>query len=137
MIKRYSPLHNAWCFFRENIGGIVGYRAQGALELARAEAIAESRQAEDRWRYTWEADEYPDTSWCDKRDLELLQNDLAGFDNCTLQERCSKCGTWRTIESLCGIHWINRNETDRRHMRDYRRVVQAELADEALRQERN
>lgn len=128
----YTPRRNAWDFFRANAGGIVGQCATSALQLARAEEKAQERELAGEWRYTWQPDDYADTSWMDKRDLDLLQRDLAGFDCCTLEELCPTCGQWRVIASLGGIHWINRGAADRKRIMDYQRVIQAELACEAL-----
>ncbi len=102
---------NAWEFFHANAGGVVGSAAIGAWRLAQAEATAASRELS----FTWEHDPYADHSWCDiKRphEHEVL--------SCAVRDRDG-----RVLASLSGIFDAGRK---------YARVVEAELALEALEQ---
>lgn len=51
----------AFRFFLGNAGGIVGQSAITAASLARAEAYARDHD----WRFVWEYDQDRDTSWCE------------------------------------------------------------------------
>lgn len=111
-----AALRRAFGFFHENAGWAAGRKAIGALELARAEAAA----ANNGWRVVWSQDEDPDLGdhayWCaDERAGRQHDHDVECAD---LQD-----DTGHTLATLCGII-----DADR----DYRRVVEAELALEAL-----
>lgn len=98
----------AYDFFRENAGGIVGHNAECAIALARAEAYARAHD----WTYEWE---YDDTPWeCDCGERDCQPNEVLG---CILQDEHGN-----PLGSLWGI-----GDPDRH----YRRVVEAELALEA------
>jgi hypothetical protein len=101
-------------FFFANAGYIVGQRAQGALSLARAEQHA----TDNDWSAAWEWDECPDLSWLSERELKQDHEVLC----CVLKD-----GDGNVLASLCGITDPDSN---------YRRVVEAELASEALHNER-
>lgn len=101
----------AWRFFLEHAGyATPPGRAACAASLARAEEQAQGAGL----RFEWVADEYPDLSWMDEaeaaRDYEVL--------GCVV---CDPAG--QHLASLWGIVDADAN---------YRRVVEAELAAEAL-----
>jgi hypothetical protein len=109
-------------FFRREGGGIVGQATKGALDLARAEREMQRRG----WVVTWEDDQDADLSWMDDKERE------------------------RPHEVYVAVLWNTDPEPGymgRHHMkatalaslggivdpsREYRRVVEAELASEAL-----
>lgn len=116
-------------FFLANAGYVVGRRAQGALELARAEARAE----DEGLSFVWEADEDGYWSAVHDGDIKSGGNDEMLWCRCVLPcAICArhagtndpdKCPHAQILASLYSI--INPD-------RDYRRVVEAELALEAL-----
>lgn len=106
-------LVSAYRFMVVNAGYCVGFRAQGALQLARAEQWA---QSSDDLRYRWVEDLNADLSWCDPSSVtEVL--------GCILERKCPTCGQWECVASLWGICDPDRS---------YGRVVEAELALEVL-----
>jgi hypothetical protein len=107
-------------FFFDNAGhSTPPGREECARRLAQAEEKAEAKIAAGDWRYRWIADEGADDSWMDEE--ERAEDHCA--EACLLEYRCRECGAWRPLESLWGIF-----DADP----EYRRVVQAELAQEAL-----
>lgn len=103
-------------FFRQHGGGVVGEAARGALDLARAEREMERRN----WYVLWEPDQDADLSWMsDKERAE--EHEVY----CAVLVGPSKHGfsTSDVLASLCGIVDPSR---------EYKRVVEAELASEAL-----
>ena len=109
-----TPLLRAYRFFFEHAGYIVGQRAQCALALARAEQYARDNE----WDAEWVADDFPDLSWM--ADEEQRQpHEVLG---CILRD-----ADGNSLGSLWGI-----TDPDNAYMR----VVAAELADEALHNER-
>lgn len=106
LIRRYR-------FFFENAGYVVGQRAVCALSLARAEQHA----WDNDWQCSWEWDDCPDLSWMSEEELKQEHEVLC----CVLKD-----GDGNVLGSLCGI-------TDPDN--SYRRVVEAELAAEALHNE--
>lgn len=108
MASKIDPkLKRAYEFFKKNAGGIVGRAAEGALALARAEAIAASLG----WDVDWEIDEEE----YDLGDEEEMPGEVY---SAMLRDEDGK-----VIESLGSIGDPSR---------DYQRVVEAELALEAL-----
>lgn len=94
--------------------GVVGRDAESALHLARAEETAERRG----WAWSWETDEYPDLSWCDRCERGETRFHSHDVYTCVLTD-CAG----RVLSSLGGI-----DSPDN----DYRRQIEAELASEAL-----
>lgn len=92
-------------------------RAACALSLARAEAIAEERGWTAEWFHDEDGDLGDHDFWC-RKDCGKSHE----IKVCLLRDEDGK-----VLASLCGII-----DADR----DYRRVVEAELADEALYEER-
>jgi len=93
-------------FFKEHAGYVVGRRAAGALDLARAEDYASAHG----WYTTWEPDADGDPSSPDVREIEVaVLHDEDG----------------EVLAALGGIEDADHN---------YRRVVEAELAQEAMAQ---
>ena len=105
-----SPtLRRAFQFFHANAGYIVGRAAECALSLARAEQEASSRG----WDYEWKYDELGLQEWyCEGG---YVPEEVLG---CILRDEKGN-----VLASLWGIGDPDRN---------YRRVVEAELACEAL-----
>jgi hypothetical protein len=90
-------------------------KRRGAIKLAKAEKEAAARG----WTVEWEHDPHADLSWADEQareDIdEVLSAVLRSDDN-------------EVLASLSGITFGRDNMANR----NYRRVVEAELADEAL-----
>lgn len=106
-------------FFKRNAGYCVGFRAQGALSLAKAERWARSTGAV---RFRWVDDINADWSWlADAMGREPDDRDYQ--EGCILERQCPECGSWTVEASLWGI--CNADS-------DYRRVIEAELALEVL-----
>lgn len=101
----------AYAFFKKAAGYVVGERSMGALKLAKAECEMERRG----WRVRWEFDQEPDLSWMDDEEREAVREVL-----CAILE---DSGGNQLGPSLCGIV-----DPDRA----YARVIEAELALEAL-----
>ena len=112
-------LRRRWRFFFDHAGGIVGERAVTAMALARAEMHAEAAD----WYVLWEPDECPDLSW-------LGPGEEVGEVLCAVLVRMPQSasdGNLSTVlASLCGI--VDPDAS-------YRRVVEAELALEAMERE--
>lgn len=106
-MPRVDPkLKKAYDFFKEQAGYRVGHRAEDALALARAEATASALG----WSVDWVDDDEPyesDDDYVPREVLGAVLKDMEG----------------ETLESLWGIA-----DPDRK----YARVVEAELALEAL-----
>lgn len=100
-------LKKAFEFFLEHSGYVHGRREQGALDLARAEAIAEALG----WEVEWEPDE------------EEYQTDLEGDQPDEVLSAILYDDDGVVIGSLGGIGDPDKN---------YVRLVEAELASEAL-----
>jgi len=111
-------MRKAFQFFFQHAGWVDGRRAIGAWSLARAERQA----ARAGWRAVWVADEDHDRGPQDwgagKSEIERWAASAHECYGCVLQDE-----TGTTLGSLWGI-W----DPDS----DYRRVVAAELAAEAL-----
>lgn len=107
-VKVDPKLKRAYAFFKENAGYVVGRSAEGALALARAEAIASSLG----WDVDWEEDpeEYQMGDAEEEPPNEVYNAMLRDEDG-------------KVIGSLGGIGDPSRS---------YQRVVEAELALEAL-----
>lgn len=117
--SRESSLdRRAWEFFHVNAGGIVGQSAIGAANLARAEArLAEAVDAGEV-RVEWEYDDDYDDSWMSERERTHRHE----WTRCAIV-RDAQCNLGRShteyLASLSGIVDADRN---------YRRIVEAELA---------
>lgn len=118
---RTLDLRRRFNFFLEHAGGIVGRHAEGALALARAERYAE----EHGWTFTWEDDPDADTSWCTECTTASDGHDHLMY-GCILKD---EHGT--VLGSLWGIDGDPCPHGGGVVM-GYGRVVQAELASEAL-----
>jgi hypothetical protein len=101
-------------FFREHGGGVVGEAARGALSLARAEREMERRG----WRVEWVPDDDADWSWLDQPGFEKEKARDHEVYGAILKDRHGE-----VLASLWGIF-----DPDSK----YQRVVEAELASEAL-----
>jgi hypothetical protein len=97
-------------FFFEFAGYCVGFRAQGALALAKAERHADDHE----WTASWEWDEDADLSWMSEDERQREHEILC----CLLKD-----ADGNVLASLCGITDADSN---------YRRVIVAELALEAM-----
>lgn len=109
-----SSLLKAYRFFFESAGYIVGHRAECALSLARAEECARDYE----WQAEWVWDDDADLSWMTD-DERQQPHEVLG---CVLKDDVGN-----VLASLWGI-----TDPDRAYMR----VIEAELADEALHNER-
>ncbi len=105
-----NGLRRAYRFFHEHAGYCVGRRAQGALVLAHAERDAASAG----FTFSEEADAHADLSW--------MEADEAAKDHECIGMVC-RDADGNVLASLWGIVDADAN---------YRRVVRAELALEAL-----
>lgn len=125
--RRKRKLREAWQFFHEHAGYVVGRRAIGAMSLARAEALFEDADAAGLARIRWEDDPYADASWLEQpefaRELEQYRDGDMSCESALLEVREDEDEPWQCVGSLGGIF-----DADD----DYRRVVNAELASEAL-----
>lgn len=121
-----AQLRKAWRFYIEHAGWVVGRRAQGALDLARAERTL---QESDDWRVRWEP-EYDDCGcYCDPNNEEYPlcayhDGEEHTFEVALLERRCCKCGSWEVAQALGGIIDADVN--------NYRRVIEAELMSEEV-----
>ena len=105
-------LRKAYDFFRAQGGGVVGQSGVNALALARAEAYAD----ENDWAAEWEDDPEPyDTDLEDDQPFEVL--------TCVLKDESGN-----VLASLGSIGMSGNARQDR----DYRRVIEAELALQAM-----
>ena len=114
-----ASVRKAFSFFHENAGGIVGQRAIGAASLARAEETLSRAQYLDAARVRWEFDPYADLSWMTDSEREESHE----CEGCIIEVSRDGGETWEHAASLLGIVDASR---------DYRRIVEAELASEAF-----
>jgi len=118
--RKSAALREAWRFFHDAAGGIVGERAVTAMSLARAEA----RAAELGISFYWFNDPEPDVSWMDADQLaEWRAGDVRMEAARAVLDTDDADDYGSTLASLYGIHGADD---------EYRRVVNAELALEAL-----
>lgn len=110
-----TSLKRAFEFFRENAGYCTPPgKLACALELARAEAWAR----EEGIDFDWETDQEP----VDYQDAKGNWKQEEG-EICSAYRPCGECGERRVVASLGGIAGATP---------EYRRVVEAELAMEAM-----
>jgi hypothetical protein len=109
-----TAMLRAYRFFFANAGYIVGHRAECALNLARAQQHAR----ENDWSADWVEDDCADLSWMSAEE-QRQPHEVLG---CILRDPAG-----HVLGSLWGI-----TDPDRSYMR----VVEAELASEALHEER-
>ena len=115
--KSLKPSTSAVAFFRKHGGYAEGAGAKAKTRGARALAEAEALAAALGWNVEWEDDPYFDKWWDNDEDApsEVLSAILYDKDR-------------NVLASLGGIGMSGNRKTDQ----DYGRVVEAELADEAL-----
>lgn len=101
-------------FFRKHGGGVVGEAARGALDLTRAEREMKKRG----WTVEWVPDDGADWSWLDQPGFEKEKAREHEVYGAVLKDRRGN-----VLASLWGIF-----DPDQK----YQRVVEAELASEAL-----
>jgi hypothetical protein len=106
----------AYRFFKEHAGCIVGQRALGAYALAKAERYATLVGYEIVWEYDGDADLGDHEVWCSN----AARGRCKGHE-CLSAVLRDVCGELRA--SLCNIIEPDAN---------YRRVIEAELALEAM-----
>jgi len=110
-------------FFREQAGYVVGERSKGALDLARAEREMKRRG----WVVTWQPDNDADLSWMSDeeraQDHEIYGAILWDRDPVNMLARTPRERKAQQLASLWGI--VDPSS-------EYQRVVEAELASEAL-----
>lgn len=115
---KLNRIIDAYLFFRANAGGIVGENAKGALAMARAERYA----MEHNWEYYWEDDpegcigaDCGETESCDHACCQGKPH------TCLHCQLVTPAGTvLASLGSICEPTY------------KYRRVVEAELALEAM-----
>lgn len=110
---RLKSISSAYQFFRKNAGGIVGQNALSALRLAKAEACA----TDNRWNFLWENDECIGCD-CGNESCPCSSGKPHSSLVCILYD--SNDVTLASLGSICEPTYT------------YRRVVEAELALEAI-----
>lgn len=125
-------------FFAANAGGIVGQNATTAIALARAERWADDEELETEWMQDDDGDLGDHEYWChNARSIDRLSAreqrayNVSSCEHaiewCRLVRPCADHGTdckhAETLGSLGGIIDADRN---------YRRLIRAELALEAM-----
>lgn len=122
-----NELRRAFRFFHVNAGYCVGFRATGALALARAEQWAREKDLE----YVWQCD--PD---CTADDFEFESDKRHvrehGAVGCILYRPCPDHGIDCKHAEVLGSLWGVTESLNNRDRDNYRRVVEAELAAEAI-----
>jgi hypothetical protein len=109
---------SAFKFFLERAGyATPPGRVACAAQLARAESWARAMERDGVLRVTWQADPEPYELGDAEREYP---DEVLG---CVVESRCPCCGAWEHVASL----WSIGDPDD-----DYRRVVEAELAQEAF-----
>lgn len=115
-------LIEAALFFRAHAGYVVGERASGALKLARAELEASRRS----WTVTWESDDYYDLGdheyWCQEARRAKSESRRPKCRH-AVEIAILRDSSGEILACLGGI--IDADD-------EYRRVIDAELALEAL-----
>jgi hypothetical protein len=104
----------AYRFFRQHAGGVVGRNAVVAWQLTLAEEWAETHAVS----YRWEEEEEKDLSWCDCGQCENHEVLYV-----VLEAACPGCDQPEVLASLGNIVDSSR---------EYGRVIEAELACEAM-----
>jgi hypothetical protein len=109
--------HRNWKFFHDNAGCIVGQKAICAASLARAEEYAQAQG----WTFEWEGDYVDDGP----RDWGWSTADVARWERSEHEQQVCilRNAAGLVLGSLCGIWDASR---------EYMRVVEAELASEAM-----
>ena len=110
-----SSLVSSFRFFRKHAGYIVGENAKGALQLARAEALA----TQLNWACTWEGDDDPDYSFVDMWGEKYRKEFNSRSHECFVA--ILRDENRKVVASLGGI--IDPDNA-------YMRVIEAELASE-------
>ena len=93
-----------------------------ARGLAKAEAALTAAIRAGTVRVRWEPDEYDDDE-CDALIMRRIESGEWEAAGCILETKCSECGAWQVRADLWGI--VGPVDDP------YRRVVEAELAEEA------
>lgn len=98
-------------------------RRRGAMVLAKAERDAASLGI----TFDWEQDRDPDVSWMGAEQNRQYRDGVAEMLVCTARDRNGK-----VVASLGGVHVLTGTDKERADARAYMRVVEAELALEAI-----
>ena len=141
---RISKLREAFRFFSQHAGGVVGENAIGALSLAKADARLARAVDAGRVTVEWEWDDNPDLSWCERceenrrnrgcRSHRLAPEHVHGLFMCSIRSAPKVCGmgySHRVYLASCGGIDFGPGDPDIRR-KPYRRVMEAELASEAF-----
>lgn len=124
MARKQTAYAKAVQFFSKHAGGSYTpgkeTRAQGKRRLAQRLAKAEREAFSRGWRVDWDQEMDPDLSWCDE--CSSGEHDKYEHMNST-ESAVLRDEEGRVLASLGNIDRPDRN---------YRRLVEAELADEAL-----
>ena len=99
-------------------------REQGRRRCARELARAEERGTALGWSAQWAEDYYADRSWLDQEGYDDDDRENAEFYYCIVLDYDGAV--------LASLHGIHEDRRDPQGARDYRRVVRAELFDQAL-----
>lgn len=116
----------AYRFFKQNAGGVVGESSLGADALARAEMAVQRDIDRGRAEYEWEPDQDPDLSWCQGCESGAHARPEVGGHGlwvCVLKKDRQVVASLGDIDFGAGD---NVTPSD-----PYKRVVEAELAAEA------
>lgn len=131
-MTQHSTLYKRYRFFKQYAGWRVGHSTEEALALARAEQWAEDHDLEYEWNWDDEGDLGDHAYWCkEARRFEARRNTAGDYmyyarDECPCTHDVEYCVATYHDEvkaSLSGIIDADRI---------YRRVVEAELALEAM-----
>ena len=130
MAKKKS-LSDAAAFFYEYAGSSYtpGKETQEQGRRRGAKSLAEAEREADRLgiRFEWLQDSDADISWMDAGDKRRLNNGTAEMMTCIARSEDGKI-----LASLHGIHMLTGTSEEREAGRNYARVVEAELAMEAI-----
>jgi two-component SAPR family response regulator len=121
-------------FFRSMYGGPADNYLPFASELAKAEAWKDAEIAAGRLRVRWVNDDDNDLSWAedDAEYMRKVQDGLIEFMGCIVERKCCECGAWKHAASLWSIDFDTSTDQSRQYSRKYQRLVEAELAMEAM-----
>jgi hypothetical protein len=123
-----AELKKAIRFFVEHAGHAT---PPGRLACAKSLALAERQARERGWIFQWDEDACADRSFLE--DESESYRERSYFMRCVLRAP-DEDGT--ILAALHGIHFLQRGPRNTEHRETYGRVVEAELACEALADER-
>lgn len=125
-----AAMREPFRFFFEHAGYVVGRRAAGAWNLARAERDLLVAIDHDRARVLWEDDVGPFDNAGTAEWIAAAPGNRS-YLGCVVERRCECCGEWRHADSLWGIALDVTTFEDNLPGDPYARVIRAEVAAEA------